>query len=274
MKISAATRVFAIIGNPVAHSLSPIMHNGWFADHGLDAVYVALPLQSKDPAAAIRALGQFGLSGANVTAPYKEAAAKTADAADDIVANTLRWAPTGALTAFNTDGAGFAAALTEAAPDWPGRVRRVLIIGAGGAAIAIGKALSPKVDAVHFINRTQARADAAAALLTNGHSLRWENMEQGFAEADLIVQAASLGLEGGSAPDWPVGRCRADAVVAEIVYRPLETRLLARARSRGLLTVDGLGMLIHQGAHAFELWFGIRPDAVVARRRLIEALLS
>ncbi len=274
MKISAATRVFAIIGNPVAHSLSPIMHNGWFADHGLDAVYVALPLQSEDPVAAIRALGQFGLSGANVTAPYKETAAKAADAADEVVANTLRWAPNGALAAFNTDGAGFVAALTEAAPDWLGRVRRVLIIGAGGAAIAIGKALSPKVDAVHFINRTRTNADAAAALLANGHSLRWEDMEQGFAEADLIVQATNLGLEDGAAADWPVGRCRAAAIVAEIVYRPLETQLLARARSRGLLTVDGLGMLIHQGASAFELWFGIKPDALAARRRLIAALRS
>lgn len=272
MKVSAATRVFAIIGNPVAHSLSPIMHNGWFSDHGIDAVYVALPLQSENPAAAIRTLGQFGLSGVNITAPYKEAAAKAADAADDVVANTLRWESNGALTAFNTDGAGFVAALVEAAPDWQGRVRRVLIIGAGGAAIAIGKALSPNVDIVHFINRTQARAEAAAALMPNGRSMRWEDMERGFGGADLIVQATSLVLDGGPAPVWPFDHCRAGAIGVEIVYSPLETEFLARARAGGLVTVDGLGMLIHQGAHAFELWFGIKPDVGVARGRLTAAL--
>ncbi|MEQ1617414.1 MAG: shikimate dehydrogenase [Terricaulis sp.] len=272
MTIGAATRVFAVIGNPVSHSLSPLMHNGWIADHRMDAVYVALPLRSDDPVAAIRALGQLGFSGANVTTPYKEAAARAADAVDDVVANTLRWEANGALTAFNTDGAGFVAALAQTAPDWLARVRRVLIVGAGGAAIAIGKALSPAVEAVDFVNRTQARAVAAAAMLGNGGALGWQDMERGFGAADLIVQATSLGLNGSPAPDWPVAHCQNSAIVADIVYRPLETVLLRKARARGLVAIDGLGMLIHQGARAFEWWFGVRPDIGEAHARLMSAL--
>ncbi len=272
MTINAATRVFAVIGDPVSHSLSPLMHNGWIADHGIDAAYVALPLRSDDPAAALRALGQFGFSGANVTTPYKEAAARAADAADDVVANTLRWEANGALAAFNTDGVGFVAALAEAVPDWRARVRRVLIVGAGGAAIAVGKALSPDVDSVFFINRTQTRADAVAAMLGNGGVLGWQDMERGFGAADLIVQATSLGLAGGPALEWPVALCQEHAIVADIVYRPLETDLLMKARARSLVAIDGLGMLIHQGARAFELWFGIRPNVGKARARLMAVL--
>ncbi|HCK84202.1 MAG TPA: shikimate dehydrogenase, partial [Hyphomonadaceae bacterium] len=132
MKITSATKVLGVIGDPVAHSLSPIMHNGWIADHGFDAVYVALQLQSEDAEHDIRALKGLGFTGLNVTLPHKEAAAKAADRSEDVVVNTLRWEEDGTLSAFNTDGAGFLDALTEAAPDWADRVRRVLIVGAGG----------------------------------------------------------------------------------------------------------------------------------------------
>lgn len=272
MSITSATRLLAVIGDPVGHSLSPLMHNGWIQDHGLDAVYVALRLRSGDPIEAIRALKGFDLAGVNVTVPHKQAAAAAADASEESVANTLRWEADGKLSAFNTDGPGFLDALGEVAPDWTGRVGRVLIVGAGGAALAIGKALSPRVDTVHFINRTPARAEGAAAALHNGRMLRWEDMARGFGGADLIVQATTLGLEGAPAPDWPVAQCRASAIVADIVYRPLETQLLRAARAHGLATMDGFGMLIHQGARAFELWFGIRPEAAKARARLLAAL--
>jgi len=271
--ISPATKVFAVIGDPVAHSLSPLMHNAWIADHGLDAVYIALPLRSGDAAAAIRALKGFGFAGMSVTTPHKEAAAQAADRSEAPVANTLRWEGDGMLSAFNTDGPGFLDALDEAAPDWRGRVKRALILGAGGAAMGIGQALSPYVDTVHFANRTPARGAAAAAAIRNGRTLRWEDLERGFGAADLIVQATTLGMRGqAAAPDWPISFCRPTAVVAEIVYRPLETGLLRAARARGLASMDGLGMLIHQGARAFELWFGIRPDPARARARLIAAL--
>lgn len=273
MSVSAATRVLAVIGDPVAHSLSPAMHNGWIADHGLDAVYVALPLRPDDPVAALRALKGFGLAGANVTVPYKEAAARAADHSDGPVANTLRWEADGALSAFNTDGPGFLDALGEAAPDWRTRVKRALILGAGGAALGIGQALSPHVATVHFANRTAARGEETARRLPNGRTLRWDDLERGFGAADLIVQATTLGMAGAAeAPDWPVSYCRPTAIVADVVYRPLETELLRAARARGLVSVDGLGMLIHQGARAFELWFGVRPDTAKARARLLAAL--
>jgi shikimate dehydrogenase len=272
MNISGATQVLVLLGDPVAHSLSPVMQNGWIADHGLDAVYVALALKGEGPVAAIRALKAFGLKGANVTVPHKEAAAAAADQREAGVANVLRWEPDGSLSAFNTDGPGFIDALTEAAPDWRARVKRVLMVGAGGAAQAIAGTLAPHVDTIHFINRTSERADAAALAIPNGRVLRWVELERGFGAADLIVQATSLGMSGNEDIAWPVGNCRANAIVADIVYRPLETSLLRAARARGLATFDGLGLLIHQGARSFEHWFGIRPDVAKARARLTAAL--
>jgi shikimate dehydrogenase len=272
MSISAATKLLAVIGDPVGHSLSPLMHNGWIADHGLDAIYGALPLKSDDAVSDIRALKHFGFAGMNVTVPHKAAAAKAADRSEGPVANTLRWEEDGSLSAFNTDGPGFLDALDAAAPDWRARVKRVLILGAGGAAAGVGHALSPHVDTVHFANRTPARAESAAATIRNGRTLRWDDLERGFGAADLVVQATTLGMAGQEAPDWPVAYCRPTAIIADIVYRPLETELLRAARARGLVSMDGLGMLIHQGARAFELWFGIRPDTAKARQRLMAAL--
>lgn len=272
MTITAATRVIAILGDPVGQSLSPIMHNGWIADHGLDAVYVALPLRSANAVAAIRALKQFGLKGANVTTPHKEAAARAADRSAAGVANVLRWEDDGSLSAFNTDGLGFIDALDEATPDWRGRVTRALIVGAGGAALGLAQALSPLVATVHVINRTADKAEAIARSIPNGRTLRWDDLERGFGAADLIAQATTLGMNCEDAPDWPLAVCKPRTIVADIVYRPLETGFLKAAKARGLTAVDGFGMLIHQGARSFELWFGVKPDAAKARARLLVAV--
>ena len=272
MTITAATKVYAIIGDPVAHSLSPIMQNGWIADHGLDAVYVALPLKSANAVAAIRALKQLGLAGANVTVPHKEAAARAADRSEAAIANVLRWEPDGTVSAFNTDGAGFLDSLDEAAPHWRGRATRALIVGAGGGAQGIAQALSPHVATVHVINRTPERAEAVAKSIANGRTLRWDDLERGFGAADLIVQTTTLGFDGADSPEWPLAVCKPTTILADIVYRPLETPFLAATRRRGLIAVDGLGMLIHQGARSFEIWFGVKPDAVKARARLVQAL--
>lgn len=272
MIITAKTKVFGVIGDPVSHSLSPIMQNGWIADHGIDAVYVALRLKAAHPVASIRALRGFGFGGLNVTVPHKEAAAQAADRSDVSAANVLCWNEDGFLLAFNTDGAGFLDALSESAPDWRTRVKRALIVGAGGAAAGIGQAISPFVDNVYFANRTHERGESAAAALANGRVLRWDDLERGFGAADLIVQTTTLGMEGQPQHEWPISVCRTSAIVADIVYRPLQTDLLRAAQARGLVTMDGLGMLIHQGARAFELWFGIKPDAAKARQRLIAAL--
>ena len=153
--------MLAIIGDPVSHSLSPLMHNGWIADHGLDAVYVALPLRSGDPVGAIRALKHFGFTGVNVTVPHKEAAATAADRSDGAVANTLRWEKDGSLSAFNTDGPGFLDALNEAAPDW--RAQREARADPRRRRRRCGhwrKRYRRYVDTVHFANRTAARAES------------------------------------------------------------------------------------------------------------------
>jgi len=270
MNVTAATKVYGIVGDPVGHSLSPVMQNGWIADHGLDAIYVALQLKSEDPVTAIRAL--TGFAGLNVTVPHKEAAAKAAARSETPVANVLRREEDGSFSAFNTDGAGFLDSLTEGAPDWRSKARRVLILGAGGAALGVGQALSPYVDTIHFANRTAERGEQTAAAIPNGRVTRWDDLERAFGHADLIVQTTTLGMADQPEMDWPVALCRPNAIIADIVYRPLETPLLAAARVRGLTAIDGLGMLIHQGARSFEIWFGIKPDVAKARQRLLAAL--
>ena len=265
--MSALAR-YAVIGDPVSHSLSPLMHSGWIADHGLNATYEALLLRSDEPIKTIRELA--GFAGANVTVPHKEAAARAATDFLGAVANTLRWERDGRISAFNTDGDGFLDALTEAAPDWRARVKHILILGAGGGARGIAEALRGAGEIV-IANRTLARADELARVV-DGHAVEWSALGDGFAAADLIINATTLGLSGSPSPDWPMARAKQTAIVSDIVYRPLETPLLAAARARGLATMDGLGMLIHQGARAFELWFGVKPDPAKARARLIEAL--
>jgi len=273
--ITAQTQLLAIFGDPVGHSLSPVMHNGWIEDHGLDAAFVALQLKSDDAAGVFRALKSVQLKGASVTVPHKEAAAAAADNGALRVANTLRWEPDGTVTAFNTDGDGFLDALAEAAPGWASRVDNVLMLGAGGAAMGIHRALhpGPEHDIDFFVvNRTRARATALAQNTTRTWDRDWEEMPSLFESADLIVQTTTLGMGGNESPAWPVERCKPGAIVVDIVYRPLETPLLKAARARGLVAVDGLGMLIHQGARAFEHWFGIKPDPASARRRMLAAL--
>lgn len=257
---------YAVIGDPVNHSLSPLMHTGWIADHGLDATYEAHLLRSDDPVTAIRQLTQF--TGMNVTAPHKEAAAKAADRGADSVANVLRREADGSLSAFNTDGLGFVDALNEKAPEWRGSVKCVLILGAGGAAQGIAEALSACTKSVVVANRTRPRAEELAAALPNGEVRDWADLSTAFAGADLIVQTTTLGMNCAESPAWPFEVCKAATIAVDLVYRPLETPFLTAAIGRGLKAVDGLGMLIHQGALSFEIWFGLKPDVTKARARL------
>lgn len=263
-----STKRYAVIGDPVAHSLSPLMHAGWIADHGLDAIYEAHLLRSDDPVAAIRGLTQF--AGMNVTVPHKQAAASAADRSEDEVANVLRWEPDDSLSAFNTDGKGFLASLQEAAPDWRARTKTALLIGAGGAARAIARALAGDLNLI-IVNRSITRAEELSEQLPRAGATTWEALPACFGDADLIVNATTLGM-GGADHRWPIDCCIPGTIVVDIVYRPLETPLLRAARERGLATIDGLGMLIHQGALAFEIWHGVKPDVASARARLLKAL--
>jgi shikimate dehydrogenase len=271
--ITGTTRVFAVLGSPVSHSLSPAMHNGWLETAGIDAAYVALDVREE----AFAALPSLGFAGVNVTVPFKEKATAIATKRDEAVAllgaaNVLTFAG-GEIEAFNTDAPGFVASLDEDAPGWRSSVRTALVLGAGGAARAIAFGLSQaSAPRIVIANRAYARAEAAARLIPGTVASRWEDLADAFAGADLIVNATSAGLSGLPSPDWPMHAAPRSAIVADAVYKPLETPLLRAARAHGLASVDGLGMLIHQGAAAFRIWFGVQPDAHVARRRL-EAIL-
>ncbi|MDX2237642.1 MAG: shikimate dehydrogenase [Hyphomonadaceae bacterium] len=272
MTITSRTRLFAVIGDPVSHSLSPILHNGWIADHGLDAVYVALRIAAEGADAAFDVLKAMGFAGVNVTIPHKERAARVADDGVRDVANVLTWRADGVLQADNTDGDGFLDALTEAQPAWRENVRTALIVGAGGAAVSIAAALHGVGVRVRIVNRTHARAAALAARFAGAETAAWSDLGAAFAQADLIVNATSLGLDGAGGILWPFDGCAPGRIAVDIVYKPLETPFLRQARARGLIGVDGLGMLIHQAARAFEIWFGVRPDVGAGRARLLAAL--
>lgn len=270
--MSEKVRRFAVIGNPIAHSLSPQMHAAWIADHGLNATYERRLFEGDDDAfVAWARTGPF--DGANVTVPFKAAARRAATrAGDDDVANVLTWRE-GEIIAANTDGAGFIAALDEAAPRWRDRTRAALIVGAGGGAAGVARALAGEGLTLAIVNRTAGRArDLAQAIGGDVRGEGWEALAARFAEADLIVQTTTLGMSGTESPAWPVERCKPGAIVVDIVYRPLLTPLIKAARARGLAAVDGLGMLIHQGALAFEMWFGVKPDTQKARARLLAIL--
>lgn len=280
--ITGKTSVLALLGNPVAHSLSPEMHAGWIADHGLDAAYVALPISHDAPESTIAALKRVGLKGVNITVPFKEAAAHAADRRDPLVeklaaANVLAWREDG-VHAFNTDARGFVASLEEAYPDWRTTSRTALVLGAGGAARGIAFGLAEAgVQSLLFANRTRSKAEHLEQALAADCATQvfdWSDLPAAFAAADLIVNATSLGMKGQPAPDWPIQVAKPHAIICDAVYAPLETELLRAARGRGLAALDGLGMLIHQGALAFEIWFGIKPDAAAARRRLMAILES
>jgi shikimate dehydrogenase len=270
--ISGATRVTGIIGWPVAHSLSPAMHNAAFAALGLDWTYVAFPV---DPAAvgpAVRGLAAAGVAGLNVTIPHKQAVLEqcssvSAAAAAIGAANTLIPDGAGGWRADNTDAPGFLRALDEAAPvALEGRT--ALVIGAGGAARAVVFALRQRGAKIAVANRTPARA----AALGEPVGFTRAALEQAAARSQVVVNCTSLGLHGDRIPDeLPLDALGPEQVVVDVVYRPGGTAWLAAAAARGPRCVDGLGMLLHQGAAAFVQWTGQDPPIEVMRAALMQS---
>lgn len=270
MSITASTKVYGVIGDPVSHSLSPVMHNGWIADHGLDAVYVALPLKSDDPVAAIRALN--GFAGLNVTVPYKEAAAKAAARSEGLAANVLRREEDGEFSAFNTDGLGFINSLSEGAPDWRARVRRVLILGAGGGALASARRF-----------RLMWTPSTLPTAPRRGASRQRLPFPMAELHAGTILSARSAtrtSLCRRPLSAWRIsrkwtGRLRFAARTrsSPISCIARSTRHCCRPHAHATLSPSTASACsIHQGARAFELWFGIEPDVAKARQRLLAAL--
>jgi len=266
LKITSRTGLYGIIGNPISHSLSPVMQNAAFEAAGLDAVYLALHVESSLLRQAIEGFRAINLLGFSVTIPHKVAVMKYLDELDGSAA-TIGAVNTvvnreGKLIGYNTDGIGALAALREAGVDLQGR--RILLLGAGGAARALAFSLAETAERITILNRTVSKAEGLAEDVqkvtgTNVVHGRLDPLTLSVesSSADLLVNATSVGMH--PKPDeTPIDAklLRPDMVVFDIVYSPLETRLLREARETGAKCVGGLMMLVHQGAKAFELWTG------------------
>jgi shikimate dehydrogenase len=274
--LSGRARLAGIAGWPVAHSRSPRIHGFWLDRYAIDGAYVPLPIHPDNFEAALRGLQAAGFAGVNVTIPHKLAAFDICDSVDDLArragaVNTITF-HAGRIQGTNTDGTGFTAALWEAGVD-PG-AGPALILGAGGAAHAVAAALLACRIPVFITNRTRARAMTLASHFPSLEVIDWDKREQALAHQVLLVNATSLGMDGQPPLAMDLRHAPSSLVVAETVYTPLETPLLAAARARGLRVVDGLGMLLHQACPGFAAWFGVEPAVDAALRRFVLADLG
>jgi shikimate dehydrogenase len=267
--LSGKARLAGVMGWPVSHSLSPRLHGHWFERYGIDGSYVPLPVRPEDVELAFRALPRVGFRGWNVTVPHKESAARLVDELDPAAArmgavNTVLVLEDGRTRGLNTDGAGFLANLRAQAGAWRPETGPATLVGAGGAARGVAFALlEAGIQRLRLTNRTGERAAALAAeLAALGRPVElvpWAERAEALGDSAVLVNCTSLGMAGQPPLDLPLGRLRHDAVVADLVYVPLETELLAAARARGHAVADGLGMLLHQAARGFGHWGGREP---------------
>ncbi|MDD1537788.1 MULTISPECIES: shikimate dehydrogenase [unclassified Bradyrhizobium] len=272
------TPAACLIGWPAAHSRSPLIHHYWLRTLGIEGGYVIEAVPPEDLRDFVLRLSLRGFVGANVTIPHKESvlALSTPDARAKAVgaANTL-WFADGELHATNTDVEGFIGNLDASAPGWDA-AEEALVLGAGGSSRAVVFGLLERgIKRVHLANRTVARAEALSEQFgPNVHAVTWDGLDDVLPRAKLLVNTTSLGMHGQPSLDVDVASLPQAAVVADLVYVPLLTPLLAAAAARGLRTADGLGMLLHQAVRGFELWFGRRPEVTAELRALVEADLT
>lgn len=270
-----------VIGDPIAHSRSPMIHGHWLKKYGIDGSYQTVRVTADDlPAFAAKLKsGEADFAGGNVTIPHKEAIFALADETEEVArligaANTL-WLEDGKLKATNTDAYGFAANLDAEAPGWD-KGKKAVVLGAGGASRAILSSLTGRgFSEIVLANRTVARAEELAKRF--GAAIRpvsLPELDDALSGADLFVNTSSLGMERSVAPDLDFSTMAEGALVTDIVYAPLVTHFLHKARSQGIATVDGLGMLLHQAVPGFEKWFGTRPEVDAELRALIVADLE
>jgi shikimate dehydrogenase len=264
MSISGATRLFGVVGDPVAHSLSPLIHNRWMAEAKLDAAYAALHMQSADAAADLKALARSGFSGLNITLPHKSAALEAASNASPEArrigaANTLV-RESGGWTAHNTDVEGFKLAFEHALQGQ--KARRVVLVGAGGAARAAALVLAELGVELAIVNRSKANAVALAEDLARGAETADLDQLPALAErADIVVNSASLGHAGAALPKLPAGSGRP---FFDMTYGKPAAGILGAAQAAGWAPHDGLRMLVGQAAAAFRIWFDKTPDVAGA----------
>lgn len=256
-----------VIGHPISHSKSPRLHGHWLNKLSLPGHYVPMDVAPDDFEQVLRSLPKAGFVGVNVTVPHKEAALRLADevterAAQIGAANTITFLPDGRIHADNTDGYGFIANLRQNAPDWDAKAGPAAVLGAGGAARAI---LSSLLDAgapeILLSNRTRERAEELQSDF--GQKIKvidWVQAGNMLEEASTVVNTTSLGMMGHPELRVPLDGLQKGSLVTDLVYNPLQTFLLRQAEEMGCVTVDGLGMLIHQAVPGFERWFGARPE--------------
>jgi shikimate dehydrogenase len=273
--MSKEHKAVCVIAWPAGHSRSPLIHNYWIKQHKLDAEYRREAVPPDKFSAFVGNLRGNGYIGANITVPHKEAALAVSEPDDRAravgAANTL-WYDDDTLRSTNTDVEGFLANLDVAAPGWDRGLETAVVLGAGGGARAVVFALLQReVGRVYVINRTRDRAQALKKKFgTRVHLAGWNETTGLLGGAGILVNTTTLGMVGQ--PPLEINlRCPASLVVADLVYAPLETRLLASARARGLRTADGLGMLLHQAVRGFQLWFGVRPEVTPELRAMVEA---
>ncbi|WP_375687900.1 shikimate dehydrogenase [Pseudooceanicola sp. LIPI14-2-Ac024] len=255
-----------VIGHPIAHSRSPLLHRYWLRRHGLPGYYIPMDVASNDLEDVLRTLPRAGFVGVNITVPHKERVMEIADLVTDRAiligaANTLIFRADGKIHADNTDGYGFIENLRQGAPAWRADAGPVALLGAGGAARAVVAALlDAGVPEIMVANRTRVRAENLKEDF--GRRLRvvdWVQAGNMIEDAALVVNSTALGMDGKPKLRVPFDGLHKGQVVTDLVYAPLRTDLLQAAEEAGAVTVDGLGMLLHQAVPAFERWFGVRP---------------
>jgi len=278
--LTGRARLAGVMGWPVAHSRSPRLHGFWLAQHDIDGAYLPLPVHPQNLAAALRALPLLGFTGVNITLPHKAAALALVDRVSEEAQrigaiNTVVVAADGLLEGSNTDGYGFLAHLKASAPAWRASDGPAVLLGAGGAARAIAVALlGAGVPELRLANRTARRtAELAEALGPRVEPIDWEQRSGALDGAALLVNSTTLGMAGQPPLKISLHRLPRPAVVYDIVYVPLETPLLAAARARGNISVDGLGMLLHQALPGFAAWFGVTPEVTPELREFVLAAI-
>jgi shikimate dehydrogenase len=276
--VTASGRAACVVGWPIEHSRSPLIHNYWLKHYHIPGEYRREAVPPEQFRAFVQSLQARGYVGANVTVPHKEAALAWSQPDDRAravgAANTL-WLD-GVLRSTNTDVEGFLDNLDAGAPGWDRGLRNAVVLGAGGAARAVVYGLLERgVERVVVANRTQQRAEALRERFgARVHPVHWETRNAALDDAALLVNTTTLGMAGQRDLAVEIDRLPGHALVAELVYAPLVTPLLAAARARRLCTADGLGMLLHQAVRGFLLWFGQKPEVTPELRALLEADLA
>lgn len=260
--ITGKAKIAAVLGWPIIHSRSPLLHNFWLQRHQIDGAYIPLAVKTEDFNSVIKGMMAAGFKGCNVTIPHKEAAYQCCDHVDETAkkmgsVNTLWFTEDGKIHGTSTDGAGFVASLNDAGVNVSNK--KILVLGAGGAARSVAYSLQQDGALVTITNRTIKRAEQLVQDLGGGDVVEWQSWSQELGKFDVLVNTTSLGMEGKEDFQFDLQKALPTLVVTDIVYVPRVTPLLAAAQQKGLKTVEGLGMLLHQARLGFAKWYGVDP---------------